>query len=68
MTNYNINFSDCFYDEIVKYSNREAEKILIRILKQCIYKNKIDPEKSYDFSIDSKHILKTKNKKQIGFT
>lgn len=68
MTDYSISFSDCFYEEIVKYSNREAEKILIRILKQCIYKNKIDPEKSYDFSIDSKHILKTKNKKQIGFT
>ena len=68
MENYNIVFSNCFYDEIVKYSNREAEKILIRVLKQCIYKNKIDPEKSYDFSITSKHILKTKNKKQIGFT
>lgn len=68
MTKYNIKFSDCFYDEIVKYSNREAEKILIRILKQCIYKNKTNPEKSYDFSIDSKHILKTKNNKKIGFT
>lgn len=68
MENYNIDFSDCFYEEIVKFSNREAEKILIRILKGCIYKKKTNPDQSFDFAITSKNITKTKNIKQIGFT
>ena len=68
MQDYEITFKNCFYDEIVKFSNREAEKILLRILKGCIYKNKINPESPFDFIIKAEDIKKTKNKKQIGFT
>lgn len=64
MEDFNLNFSDDFYEEIKTFSNRESDKILTSILKNCIFEYITTQNKT--FEITKTKINKTKPKK-IGF-
>jgi ATP-dependent Lon protease len=66
MENLDIEIKEDFKNEIKKFGNREAEKILVSILKKIIYEKLYNNKTSH--SITAEMIKRTKKTQKIGFS
>lgn len=62
---FEIDHSDCFYEKIKDYTNREAEKIIKNIYKGFVYEHLVDGKTK--FSVSGESIKNTSKTPKIGF-